>query len=81
MEGNVVHSGTATIMLIGGDGGRSSDDYVDLAASPRDASVPFLIDGPAEHHKQPAPRCSRAVQVTNPNLDVMHPNCHVIIVP
>ena len=77
----VVDSRQPSVMCATREGWRSRGHEVDVTASPGGSVVPLLVDGPSEFHEKPAPGHASAVQVCDPNLNVMHTNCHIAIVP
>ena len=81
MKREVVDSRPPSIVCATREGWRSRGHEVDVPASPGGSIVPLLVDGPSEFREKPAPGHASAVQVCNPNLNVMHTNCHIAIVP
>lgn len=81
MKREVVNSRQPSVVHATGEGWRSRDHEVEVPGSPGGSVVPFLVDGPSEFHEKPAPRYASAIQVCDPNLNVMHTNCHIAIVP
>ena len=81
MKREVVDSRQPSVVYATREGWRSRGHEVDVPASPGGSVVPLLVDGPSEFHEKPAPGHASAVQVCDPNLNVMHTNCHIAIVP
>ena len=81
MKREVVDSRQSSVVCAPGEGGWSRGHEVDVPTSPRGSTVPLLVNGPTEFHEKPAPRYASAVEVCDPNLNVMHTNCHIAIVP
>lgn len=48
MKRDVVDSGESPVMRVAGEGWRSCSHEVDVTASPRNPTLPFLIDRPSE---------------------------------
>ena len=81
MKRDVVDSGESPVMRAAGKDRRSGGHKVDVTTPPGNPVVSLLIDRPSERLEQPAPGPSRAVEVSDPNLNVVNPKCHVAIVP
>jgi len=81
MKREVVDSRQPSVVCAPREGWWSRGHEVDVPTSPRCSTVPLLVDGPTEFREKPAPGYASAVEVCDPDLNVMQTNCHIAIVP
>src|ERR1044072_373819 len=72
VEGQVIQSWAAAVVLFGGEGRGLFDDQVGRSEPPAAAGVPALEGGVTQRLQQPAERGERAVELRHPELDVIH---------
>lgn len=71
VEGEVVEAGGAAVVVVGGEGGGLFEDEVGVVEPPAASVVPGLVGGVAECFEEPLPVGDGAVEVGDPDFDVV----------